>query len=261
MKTTGICGSRLLPKNLKMKRDFLILLMLTFFLSSCTEEKPADQPAATAPPMEDTIVATPPPPPDTTTMEITDYFQGEIHYKYSYETETKNLGYIISIRPKTGVFKYDLAHYQSNFYGADTMMYYYSAAANRAAHSKNGAFEVHCQDYSQNPDPLVSYKVYETDEKILGQSCKVIEFQSRSSLNKYWVSKEQFLAPATYKDHLAYNWAFYGQQARGGIILKLEHQFQEFTMKGIATKLVPYKNGERAWDISEKAFRLACNLQ
>ena len=35
------------------------------------------------------------------------------------------------------------------------------------------------------------------------------------------VSKEIKISPNTYKDHIAYNWQFYGSEAEGGLILAI----------------------------------------
>lgn len=185
-------------------------------------------------------------------------FQGELHYKYTYESSSIPLGYLYSVRPNTGIFAYDLKNYQSTFMGADTIRYYYSSEYNKAIFSKNHIFDASCEDYSVNPDSLLFYKVYDSEELILGQRCMVIEFRSASTFNRYHVSKEHFLAPDTYKKHVAYNWAFYGEQADGGIILRVEHHFPQFVMMGEITKMVEYTNGERAWDIKDQVFVNAC---
>ncbi len=186
------------------------------------------------------------------------YFQGEIHYNYDYASETRNLGYIRSKRPKSGVFKYDLQHYQSNFYGATQRSYYYSGITNHAISSVDGAFDIKCTDYGINPDSLLHFEVHPTDVKIQGQACMIVEYQTVNVYTRYHVSKEVFLAPDVYQKHLAYNWSLYGQQGKGGIILKAEHFFDQFTMIGEVSKIVRYENGESAWDITEEAFQKAC---
>ena len=67
------------------------------------------------------------------------------------------------------------------------------------------------------------------------QECRLLEIQKSNSWVKYYVSKEQKIAPATYQHHRSYNWDVYGEKAGGGLILRSEHRFKMFTMMGIAT--------------------------
>lgn len=186
------------------------------------------------------------------------FFQGELHYHYSYQSDVHNLAYLKSIRPKISVFRFDSNNYQSTFYGADTISYYYNSHKNVAISSKNMIFEPDCQDYSINPEQRLSSKVYDTDELVMGYPCKVIEFETTNGFYRYHVSTEIFLPPPTYQNHLAYNWAFYGKQAKGGIILRMETRFRDFTMIGEITKIGWYRNGQKAWTISEKLLDQAC---
>ena len=220
---------------------YYLLLFFASFLMACADTS-SNTDATTKP----------------TKADASQYFQGEIHYKYSYSSETLNLGYLESKRPKRGVFKYDLQHYQSIFYGPSITSYYYSGITNHAISSIDGAFDINCTDYGINPDSLLHFEVHPTDEKILGQDCMIVEFQTPNVYTRYHVSKSVFLAPDTYQKHLAYNWSLYGEQGKGGIILKAEHFFSNFTMIGEVSKIVPYENGERAWDITEDAFAQAC---
>ena len=151
--------------------------------------------------------------------------------------------------------------YQSRFFGKDTTTWYYFSLYNRCLMSVNGILdESSCEDYSINSDSVFWHKIYDTDEKILGHSCRIIEYQGRHFLNRYYVSTELHLAPNTYKYHDAYNWSFYGNKTNGGLILKMEHIFDKYTMHGIATRIIPFAEGEKAMEVGEADFRRLCRM-
>ena len=105
---------------------------------------------------------------------------------------------------------------------------------------------------------MLSTKLYDTDEKVLGYSCKILELQKRNSRVKYYVSNDLKIAPATYQRHRSYNWDVYGEKANGGLILKLEHQFKTFTMSGIATSVKIMNENYSALGMSDKELEEFC---
>jgi hypothetical protein len=83
--------------------------------------------------------------------------------------------------------------------------------------------------------------------------------QKRTSFVKYYVSREQKVAPATYQNHKAFNWDVYGEKASGGLILKLEHRFKNFTMKGTAIEVKKQDEKFKALETDEKKMIEICN--
>ena len=96
------------------------------------------------------------------------------------------------------------------------------------------------------------------EEKILGYSCKILEIQKKNSWLQYYVSNELRLGPGTYRRHASYNWGFYGEKASGGLILRSEHRFKYFTMKGIATTIAKSNSSFKGLEIDEKLFSRYC---
>lgn len=187
------------------------------------------------------------------------YFQGEIEYAYSYETESLDLDSLTEIKPSKAVFRYDLFNYQSKYFAKDTTSYFYLSETNSAVSQTNNVFDQSCQDYSIPTDSIIYFNIYETNEEVLKQACKVVEYKSKSMWNQYMVSKEMKISPQTYKNHVAYNWQFYGVEAAGGLILRLEHRFPSYTMKGIATRIKIFYNSETALEISTEKIKNLCN--
>lgn len=184
------------------------------------------------------------------------YFSGTIEYTYSYSSATLNADSITTTRPAKGIFRFDEDDYQSQFLGKDTLTYYYSGKLNKAVGKTGGKSE--CEDYGVATDSVLTFKLYETDEKILGYACRVLELQKRNSLVKYYVSKELKIAPGTYQKHRAYNWNVYGEKAKGGLILKLEHRFKTFTMHGAALKINEASKNFSALELREEDFVNIC---
>lgn len=186
------------------------------------------------------------------------YFTGTIEYLYSYTSDSLDADSIAAIRPAKGIFRYDSSAYQSQFFNKDTTTYYYSGSRNKCLSIMSRNREYTCEDYSQVIDSILSLKIYDTDEKILGYSCKILEMQKSGSRVKYYVSTDLHIAPATYQNHRSYNWDVYGEKANGGLILQSEHQFKAFTMKGIATKLETRWKEFKALEISDTLFSKHC---
>ena len=187
-------------------------------------------------------------------------FAGEILYTYTYESSTLNIDSLARVRPSKGIFRYDRNNYQSSFIGRDTITYYYSGSVNKCVTEASG-HDYECEDYGIATDSVLSWKLYPSDVKVLGQQCEILELQKRNSLVKYYVSKELKIAPSTYQKHKAYNWDFYGEKAKAGLILKLEHRFRSFTMKGVATSMKMSEGEFVAFQKSEEKLFESCNTK
>lgn len=186
------------------------------------------------------------------------YFSGTIEYAYSYSSDSLNADSLAKTRTTKSFFRYDENDYQSQFVASDTETYYYSGVFNKCV-SKTGTPPVYgCEDYSVLTDSVLSIKLYDTDEKVLGYSCKILEMQKKNSWVKYYVSTDLKITPATYQKHKSYNWDVYGEKAEGGLILRSEHRFKLFTMSGIVTGLREYHKGFKALEIDKKLMDSLC---
>ncbi len=190
-----------------------------------------------------------------------EYFSGEVVYSYTYESSILNTDSLAKERPAKGIFRYDLNNYQSQFLGKDTFTYYYSGSLNKALSQAGSSQHYACEDYGKATDSVISWKIYPANEQVLGQNCDILELQKKTSFVQYYVSREEKKAPATYQKHKAYNWDIYGEKAKGGLILKMEHRFAVFTMKGIATELKKQDAKFKALEIDEKKMIELCNSQ
>lgn len=185
------------------------------------------------------------------------YFTGTVDYSYTYSSDSLNADSLALLRTSAGRFDYDSTGYKSYFTGRDTLTYYYSGKRNRCiTQYENG--ERQCEDYSQLTDSVLSVRMYDTDEKVLGYTCRVLEIQKGSSLVRYYVSTGLKIAPATYTRHRSYNWDTYGKEADGGLILKMEHIFPRFTMHGIATAVRIMPGSFRAFEIPDSEWAELC---
>lgn len=185
------------------------------------------------------------------------YFLGTITYSYTYSSDSLNVDSLARERPSKGYFRYDSSDYQSMFIGKDTTAHYYSGELNKAV-SEMGRGVYECGDYSVASDSVVSVKTYDTDEKILGYSCGIIEIQKSRSWVQYYFAKELKMAPPTYQIHRSFNWNTYGIKTNGGLVLKLEHRFKTFTMTGVATGLSVKDNKFVALEIQDSLFSKIC---
>jgi hypothetical protein len=186
------------------------------------------------------------------------YFTGIIEYQYTYESSVLNEDSLAKIKPFKSAFQYDNNNYQSRFFALDTTTYYYSGQLGKCISQINSANKFECEDYSISTDSVLSYKEYDSNEKVLGQKCKIIEWQGTYFYNVFYVSIEKQIAPNTYKNHVAYKWKFYGEKAKGGLILKSEHRFKNYTMKGIAVSIKEEKHGFKSLNIDMVNFERIC---
>ncbi|MCB9305676.1 MAG: hypothetical protein H6565_03675 [Lewinellaceae bacterium] len=186
------------------------------------------------------------------------YFRGEIEYAYSYESEQIDADSLARTKPGKSIFRYDLSNYRSCFMGPDTVTYYYDGERNRclAQSGQQPLFE--CEDYGVLTDSVGSWRLLDSDEKILGHRVSILEIQSKYFFTRYYISQDAKISPATWDKHLAYNWAFYGDKTDGGLILKLEHRFKQYTMRGIATRITKAGEGFDALGLPEGSFEQWC---
>ena len=185
------------------------------------------------------------------------YFSGTIEYAYSYGSDSLNIDSLTNARFSKGIFRYDTANYQSHFIGADTATYYYSGKLNKSIYKIDSA-KYECEDYGIANDSVLSFRLYDTDEEILGYRCRILELQKKNSWVKYYVSTGHKIAPATYRKHRSYNWDLYGEKANGGLILKMEHRLKIFTLFGVATLLNQETGNFKALEIDESELEQAC---
>ena len=187
------------------------------------------------------------------------YFTGTVEYAYTYASDSLNADSLAKVRPAKGILRYDTLDYQSQFISpADTNTNYYSGVLNKCLSQTNYRGNYECQDYGAFTDSIISYKIIDTDEKILGYSCKILEVQKKNSWLQYYFSDDLRIAPATYNRHASYNWDFYGEKANGGLILRSEHRLRYFTLKGIATSISRSDHSFKALEIDEQLFSQHC---
>src|SRR5688572_37474 len=186
------------------------------------------------------------------------YFTGTIEYGYTYSSDSLNADSLAKTIPSKSLIRYDTVNYQSKFIGVDTIVYYYSGRSNKSLSGTGDLENYVCEDYGVFTDSVISYKLTHTDEKILGYSCKILEIQKKNSWLRYHVGNDLKIAPATYRQHISYNWDVYGDKANGGLILRSEHRFKYFTMKGTATAIELGAADFKALEIDEKLFSQFC---
>jgi hypothetical protein len=189
------------------------------------------------------------------------YFTGTIVYNYSYQSDKLNTDSLSTQRTRKGFFRYDLTAYQSLFAGKDTQVYYYDGLLNKCVSRQQGTSSYSCEDYSIQTDSVLSWKLYPAAEKILGYDCNVLEMQKGNSWVKYHVAKDLKIAAATYRSHQSYNWDMYGEKASGGLILRSEHRFRDFTMTGYAVEIKQEGNDFKALELSSDSIRIICALK
>lgn len=185
------------------------------------------------------------------------YFIGTINYHYTYSSNLLNADSLTLVKPVESYLRYDENNYQSSFINADTIVYYYSGSYNKCISEKKGMQTYECEDYSVVTDSVLSFKLYDTSETVLGYKCRVLELQKKNSQVQYWVSTDLIISPATYKKHVSYNWDVYGEKAKGGLILKSLHHFPAYTMTGVATN-VAAKDKFKALEVDEALFTTIC---
>lgn len=186
------------------------------------------------------------------------YFTGIVGYAYSYSSDSLNADSIAKTRPAKGIFRYDTLNYQSVFIGPDTQVYFYSGIYNKVLYKTGDTGNYECENYGVFTDSILSFKIYDTNEKILGYSCRILEIQKKNSWLQYYVSNDLRIAPSTYNKHVSYNWDFYGEKANGGLILKSEHRLKYFTLKGVATSLSSRDDSFKAFEINDELFNRHC---
>lgn len=186
------------------------------------------------------------------------WFTGTIGYTYSYSSDSLNADSLAALRPSRAEFRYDLNDYQNRVIGKDTNTYYYSGARNKCLGKESGQQDYSCEDYSQATDSVISWKIYDTTEKVLGYSCRILEIRKAHSWVRYHVSTDLRIAPATYQKHRSYDWDLYGEKAGGGLILRSEHRFKLFIMKGEATAVNRENGTFRALEIDDQLFSQVC---
>ena len=186
------------------------------------------------------------------------YFTGQVGYEYTYESTKLNPDSLAKTKFSKSLFRFDSRDYQSQFIGKDTFSYSYSGETNHCLSETNHQKNYECEDYGPATDSILYYQIYGTDEKVLGHPCFTIEWQGKYFWNKYWVASDLRIAPGTYEKHLAYNWQFYGKKTGGGVILKLEHRFKNYTMHGIATSIETGGKKFRALEMEPSVFDQFC---
>ncbi|MBL7738347.1 MAG: hypothetical protein JNK14_03955 [Chitinophagaceae bacterium] len=186
------------------------------------------------------------------------FFSGTIEYSYAYSSDSMNIDSLTKTRPAKSIFRYDTSGYQSLFINSDTVTYYYSGKENKCLSRNNSEDKYECEDYSVVTDSVIAYKLYDTEEKVLGYSCRILEVQKKNSWLRYHVSTDLRIAPAVYNKHVSYNWDFYGNKASGGLILRSEHRFRYFTMRGTATAVNRADGNFNALEAAEKLFSAIC---
>ncbi|MES2778193.1 MAG: hypothetical protein V4722_28715 [Bacteroidota bacterium] len=195
----------------------------------------------------------------TSCTEKQAFFIGEVEYSYTYDRKQPVMDSLMQLKSQKSVFRFDNNNYQSKFIGQDTFTFFYAGALNKCISETNSKKDYTCEDYAVATDSIISFSMHDTDEKVLGHRCKIIEFQSKLFWTRYFVSTDLKIAPGTYQKHVAYNWKFCNEKTEGGLILKLEHRFENYTMKGIITSVIQQGNDFHALQLDEKTIAAICS--
>lgn len=164
-------------------------------------------------------------------------FEGEIEYAYSYQSDTLNLDTLKAQRPTSGLMVYRDSMYKSVFIGKNTESYVYDNHTGVAFHLTVNSDSIDCEDYTTAGDTVLNWEVKNTDETILGEPVGILEFSTPNATHRFYYSLQHKTAPYNSDKHAAHNWKFYKEKAGGGVLLKTEHIFKDFTMTGIARRI------------------------
>jgi hypothetical protein len=107
-------------------------------------------------------------------------------------------------------------------------------------------------------DAILNWKIIDTDEKILGEAVKILEFSTSNIVNRYHYSLKHKVAPFNYDKQLAYSWKFHKELTGGGVLLKVEHIFKKFSITGVATKIETRNVADEEFEIDENRLKRHC---
>ena len=169
-----------------------------------------------------------------------------------------NIDSLKAQRPSKGKMIYKDSMYKSMFFGKDTAIYIYDNNSGISYNFSEKNDSIDCEGYKTNSDTVSRFEIMETNEKILGQKVKILEFDSKYATNRFFYSLTHKVAPFNYDKHLAYNWKFYKEKTNGGVLLKVEHIFKKFTMIGIATKIEAKTVSESEFVIDKTKLKNTC---
>ncbi len=186
------------------------------------------------------------------------FFEGLIEYAYTYQSDALNVDTLKAQRPYKGMMIYKDSMYKSVFVANHKTETYIYNNAEGIAYDLSAEDSIDCEDYKIQKDSILRYEILETDEKILGHEVKILEFDSKYATQRFYFSTKFKAAPHNYDKHLAYNWKFYKEKAKGGVILKVEHIFKNFTMFGIATNVEVKEIDNHEFEFQKRKLKATC---
>lgn len=92
-------------------------------------------------------------------------------------------------------------------------------------------------DAKENPDSLISYKITEVDEKILGYDCQLLEIKSTEGLTSYYFNPKIVVNPEDYKNHEYGFWKFSLNVTGGALPLKSISDYEDLKLVIIAKSI------------------------
>lgn len=191
------------------------------------------------------------------TEEVAD-FEGFIKYEYTYESDSLNVDTLKKHRPSLSLFYYKDSLYLSSFIGQSTDMYIVNGKTGVAYYLSGENDTIVCEDYTKQTHQIKNYNLLPSEETVLGYDTRILEIEMEDATTRFWVSTDLKVNPQNFKNHIAYNWFFYLQKADGGIILKMEHEYPTFTMKGLATQIQSMEVPDSKFHLPENSTIIPC---
>ena len=190
--------------------------------------------------------------------ELPPPFEGRIQYAYTYQSDSLDIDTLKAQRPHSGQMIFKDSMYKSVFVSDDKTETYLYDNATGIAFEWSAKDSIQCEDYKIPTDSVLRFEIIETDEKILGQEVKILEFDSKYATQRFYFSTKYKVAPHNYDKHEAYNWKFYMEKAKGGVPLKVEHIFKNFTMIGMVTRFEEREILKQEFQFQKRKLKPAC---
>jgi hypothetical protein len=165
-----------------------------------------------------------------TPAEGQQFFEGTLLYQHSIESKKLSVDSLKKVLPKASLYLYRAEFYKGYVFALDTTVYIYHGGLGICMVKASGDATVYCADYNKKIYEPQKIVVDRKQHNVNGYPCVMITSVFKNYKVRSWYHTGLKHYPEMFSKHKAYGYTKLMKAARGGIFVKSEIVYDNYTM-------------------------------
>jgi hypothetical protein len=171
-----------------------------------------------------------------------DYFEGSLTFKNYFKSDRLSEDSLNAANGSIGTYLYKGAFYKGMIFSDDTLVYVYNGKLSKCIFYNSKDRTTYCMDYSVDESERPKRtRVLKQPVNIKGHHCTVVETVYKNRVSRSYYTLGLKLDPDVYLTHAAYSYNKLMKLVQGGLLVRSEHFYREYTMISELVNIYPRK--------------------